>query len=771
MFNLIFHDPPSEGWVEYGPVGRTQFTRPEGLPKEWPTDKDLYFGPALRRDSNHGGTKDNVLASRTLWADIDREEPFESTLPPSVLVWTGHGWHAYWLLNSWIGDLDLIENANRSLAVDVGADYCWNANRLLRVPGTFNHKSKPPVECKLVVVRACIYTVEECLAPITSKTRRKIRTGDSRGYRSRSERDWAVLKELVSLGFGDVAIENVFKYNRIGDKYREDPKYLTRSLGKVRESASSYIDIDFDPRDDGYYIQKGNDIVRVSTFTLAPKTLLEGDSGDSLVVDIHSGDNVWKGVVFSRSAFNSRSSFDKEAPNAAWQWLGKDDDVRRLLPYLLKQIVQPRSKSTGTLGLHRTNLGWSYIGEGSSIGGGNLVYVPTRREHPNVSFANEDLDSDAKRYIGECLVGLNLPECIWPVIGWFTSALVKPTLGLQFPSLSVWGTKGSGKSTTVRIMQQVLGLQADPISYDCNTTRFSILSLLSSSNCFPISFTEFDQASSWRFLRFVLLSYDSGHDVRGRADQTTQSYTLSAPFSIDGQDRIQDPAARERIISVKFSPDTISDKGGQPCQSLKSMKSLEEYYSAFGTGLLRYYLSSMESGSLQLSLLEARQSIPAVFKLSIPERVMRNLSLCWFGITVFCSYTNVKIPDMSEVIGSALADVHSTIRGRPELLADVFVEEVLAAIENNVPGLRATSSIGVVWFHLGTAYTWWVGQRIRTKQVYLGKDAIKSQLSECSYHIKPTNIEGWWMDGIDLNKAVSLGLDIPYNKPKEERGR
>lgn len=116
---------------------------------------DLYFGVLPRRHQRFG-TKDSLLPqARVLWCDVDMKG-FDSTNsskpthrdfvrrtnvpPPSYVVDSGFGLHYYWLLEDTVHDLDWIEAANKGISNTIHGDCCYNSNRILRLPGTFNRK-------------------------------------------------------------------------------------------------------------------------------------------------------------------------------------------------------------------------------------------------------------------------------------------------------------------------------------------------------------------------------------------------------------------------------------------------------------------------------------------------------------------------------------------------------------------------------------------------------------------------------------------------------
>jgi archaellum biogenesis ATPase FlaH len=118
--------------------------------------RDLYFGVATRRDETNGTTA-NCAELGALFVDIDaraddldtvRRRLAELPTPPSILITSGGGFHAYWLLRE---PLDLRSEAEaarhllRRLARAVGGDLSSaEVARVLRVPGTLNHKYTPP---------------------------------------------------------------------------------------------------------------------------------------------------------------------------------------------------------------------------------------------------------------------------------------------------------------------------------------------------------------------------------------------------------------------------------------------------------------------------------------------------------------------------------------------------------------------------------------------------------------------------------------------------
>jgi hypothetical protein len=398
-------------------------------------------------------------------------------------------------------------------------------------------------------------------------------------------------------------------------------------------------------------------------------------------------------------------------------------------------------------------------------GAGNspLVYLETGREHPVLDF---ETDPESVG-VPDALPDINSPEVFWPVVGWYAAACLKPVFernNYRFPILNVHGTKGSGKTTTIlRVMMPLFG-QKDPKAYDANTTRFVVLSVLGSSNAVPVAFSEFRFGSASEFLRYVLLAYDTGHDPRGRADQTTVDYPLSAPFSVDGEDLIADPAARERIIPVTMHPKDI-DEGSDAFKAFKEIQRVDLAATGFGRYFAQRCLQSLLDGVFEREMADARRDINAAFPRRLPDRVRNNFVVVQTGIRLFCSAVGRTVPDAS-LLRPSVRSCYDSDLGRAPVFADEMVEDIVNACAS--PGRHAgvfasyyESSTRTLWFQLGPAHSWWLYQRRKQNRGSLERDAIRNQLGELEYITAPKTINGTWMYGVDLNKAREVGLDVP----------
>ena len=151
----LFHDlTPAETielrWKHGRFMERDWVTNPEKLLDssiKLAKEHDVYYGVCTRQ--GRVSRKTGILSARSLWADVDSLESQRRLncfrFPPSVVVSTGHGRHAYWLLKHRV-DLTTslkarsFETLGKLIELELASDPVHDITRILRVPGTINHK-------------------------------------------------------------------------------------------------------------------------------------------------------------------------------------------------------------------------------------------------------------------------------------------------------------------------------------------------------------------------------------------------------------------------------------------------------------------------------------------------------------------------------------------------------------------------------------------------------------------------------------------------------
>mgnify|MGYP005849879563 FL=1 len=235
---------------------------------------DIYVRcSVLKEKPNKGrGKKEHSAGSSVLWVDLDTKDGKTKTeiiqklkefeFVPSWVNDSGNGIHAYWKLNAFITNIDLIEKRNKWLADKLKADHCWNITQVLRIPGTRNYKD--PLEIKEVITidefspantynifdipegefsteedTELDFALEEELLPsdfinkLPEELQLRIVNGagglsNVNGVIDRSKNDWYIVMKLLELGYSAGQCLSVLTH----------PKWFSGS--KTKESGYSY---------------------------------------------------------------------------------------------------------------------------------------------------------------------------------------------------------------------------------------------------------------------------------------------------------------------------------------------------------------------------------------------------------------------------------------------------------------------------------------------------------------------------------------------------
>jgi hypothetical protein len=263
--------------------------------RSWERDCNYWIGVSLRK-SDKGGKKVDCFALTALYSDVDygqdghrKKNKWQTKgealaaiqafpLRPSILIHSGGGFQPYWLLKEPVGLENgnyaqieaIMKGLNLALGGDVGTQ---DISRILRLPGTFNMKlagTPRPVEivwCEPERVYNLADFAEYKPQPQTETPKEKVRgtapkgpqppdlealnipawaktlilTGATEGYPSRSERDHAVIGELLRTGCNLEIVEAIYQAYPVGEKYREKGRngrtYLQASIEKILSAA------------------------------------------------------------------------------------------------------------------------------------------------------------------------------------------------------------------------------------------------------------------------------------------------------------------------------------------------------------------------------------------------------------------------------------------------------------------------------------------------------------------------------------------------------
>lgn len=122
---------------------------------------DVYFG-VLPRVETKGTAESCVDTTDLIWADFDAKSYMGKTgaasafseishmrLVPQIVVDSGNGYHAYWLLDQDYPFADA-QKVMKGIEYVHHSDHCSDQARILRVPGTLNFKGEFPKPVRLI---------------------------------------------------------------------------------------------------------------------------------------------------------------------------------------------------------------------------------------------------------------------------------------------------------------------------------------------------------------------------------------------------------------------------------------------------------------------------------------------------------------------------------------------------------------------------------------------------------------------------------------------
>jgi GTPase SAR1 family protein len=752
-------------------------------PNEDEFDQPVFFAPVQLKQGADKIEKVFFHSSKFLWCDVDQLDNVVSLIPPTMVVMSGHGYHLYYQTDKVLTDINELETLNKILGNQViGWDNAtWNANRLLRVPGSINNKNKDTIHrVKLIVNTEFITAISDinAFAKASKDCEDLIRSGDAAEFASRSERDWAICNELIVNGASDEFIHRLFRFNKCGDRYKEKGvEYLQLTLDKIRKQGATEggvkkkanrntINTAFG---EGAYYYANR---QISTFILKPNMLIKANANESGVDDVLVTDVITKaGTILEnqqlpRSAFTSTAKFDKSVTSADVMWLGSDNALKLLLPHLLESNNIKKLTGTAIIGLHEIDGKWYFIGDNDAISADRhyekydapMAWINTGREHPRLNLAPVP---PSENYINR-LINLNTPDVMWSVIGWCTAALLKPYLekiyNYRTPTLAIFGTKGSGKTTLIdRVLLPTFG-QINPRSWDASTTAFVIRALQASTNAVPISYAEFrSNFETIRMLRSILIGYDSGYDARGTADQTTITYQIVAPNIISGEELIADNAARERIIVAKLIPSNIAE-GSDRYNVMKNFRA--ENILGY---VVQQILKRIDTGEINEIFQRSTHSVNADYTQTMPDRVRRNITFSYFGALVFSNIFGIDLPSPSSIFVNTTKYVTGATGGA-KVLCDTFIEDIV----NNRSEFYWNAFDGKFMFQFKPAHDKWMKKRSQEQRHSMEVESIQSQLIEAPYFVGKQTDKVYQVYVIDIQKAINHGLDIPNHIEKKE---
>ena len=222
----------------------------------WPTATVLWCDVDAK-DFCRGGDPDNCKAPPNTDKDIALDAILKFPVPPSAIVDSGHGYHLYWKLVFPVDTADAVE-ANKAIAKWLGGDKCFDAPRILRVPGTNNWKDpENPIPVRILKLDTLrVYDLSDFTEMIEAlhQDDRRGRVISKEDFRRQDAPDW--LRNLINeeppkgsrsetefrtglwlarYGYQDEEIDTILMNSPVGAKYQErSDRWRQGELQRIR---------------------------------------------------------------------------------------------------------------------------------------------------------------------------------------------------------------------------------------------------------------------------------------------------------------------------------------------------------------------------------------------------------------------------------------------------------------------------------------------------------------------------------------------------------
>lgn len=551
-------------------------------------------------------------------------------------------------------------------------------------------------------------------------------TGSSQGQ---SEADLALCGHLAFWTGGDTSqMDRLFrKSGLMRDKWDEDrgsQTYGDRTIEKALEGQTEFYDPsqgsdndrgttgDLDPAADELPTPHAFDVIdggyqrfhpprdgdedgwheQITNFQLEVLSRLTHDDGTrEFHLRIHPAHGDSYEVAVEPLVFNELRKFRREVLEG-WSvtFDGGQNDLNDLKQFAARQAA-PDRRGTDQIGLHGDEFvtpegsltadGWSdepaviYTNDSSQL---NPLWQLTPEDDP------EDVDEDSVAEILKLLPQTRSTERFLPVLGWFYAAPLRPLIQQwegEFNLLNVLGDTGAGKTATLEVLWQLFGMDGELLTAE--TTPFTMLTALSSTNGLPVAFDEYKPADMSerrkdKLHRYLRTSTKGGIESKGNADRTTDNYQLNAPVCLSGEQPIQGPAEERRSIMTTFTRDgVVGDtpqsrafarlNGGKAGEEYHEGLPLEDHAMAFYTWLL----DRIEDGSLREMWREARDRVGELLDRrdldgdTLDDMTLQGFQTIWFGCQLYQLFAHEfgVDPDATAVTADAIEDAIEYVAG------------------------------------------------------------------------------------------------------------
>ena len=230
------------------------------------------------------------------------------------------------------------------------------------------------------------------------------------------------------------------------------------------------------------------------------------------------------------------------------------------------------------------------------------------------------------------------PDTMSLMIGWFWASLWADTLREVwhgFPILSIFATRGTGKTSLIRALYSTIWGGCEVGS--ALSKPFVLVRDLSASKTIPVILDEFrpgegdyQESTLYSILR---RTYDGSVEQRGMANQHVRSYTLHAPAILSGEGRPRDAALLDRLIMITLSLEETAKNPAHRANMEWVQSHTEVVRQAAGWLLTQRMQTNWNEEDVRTDLMAMEQYLLSQQgEEPLPDRAVKGLAIVMWGL-------------------------------------------------------------------------------------------------------------------------------------------
>jgi hypothetical protein len=497
----------------------------------------------------------------------------------------------------------------------------------------------------------------------------------------------------------DIAIGLLRGWNTLNNPPLPDEKitYTVNDMYDRYEQQVDTVPVNFLEKGNAYFkkvfINRKWEEVQVTTFIIIPSELLVLEDSDCLVCEIVTSAGIhYENVKIENTDWHTKQKFQKALGHQDCVFLGTDHDLQALCQFI-QVLIPVRKEATKVIGLYNNE---TWVTEKYNIKkdliSKDQTIVPYDRgkdafNHSiNYKEINDEEYQEMLSVFYNNVFKLNEKNKIASYLGWLFATPLKPILtdlADGFPLIFQHGSQGAGKTSLSQLFMRLVGY-SNPDPKSCTMKPFPMLKMLSSTNAIPQWYDEFKKADMKEadvdnLLRYMRRAYKGEVEDKGRADQTVETYNITAPMAVMGEWNINQPAIMERVILIRFNDYVKKNMESQESFRIIKALELEAFMPRYISYCLGQNIRALYNSSQKIVVKEFENTF-------IAPRIVNNLSVMITGLELLIGFAKkyqIEIPivDYKELLNYQLKEITGSNNGSVKSAVDQLIEELAIMAE------------------------------------------------------------------------------------------